>query len=150
MADGRTYRDPEIAGVRALLASMPNTETGQDDWTTRRAGIDGFGDMQPLPDGVAVETLDIAGLAALGLEGNYTYFGITDARIGELSDWILVLACGVGGGVLGAGFSVAALRATRYLRRFVATDPLKKGLLVAAACGSSSQASHCGSRSATT
>lgn len=64
MADGRTYRDPEIAGVRALLASMPNTETGQDDWTTRRAGIDGFGDMQPLPDGVAVETLDIAGLAA--------------------------------------------------------------------------------------
>ena len=64
MADGHTYRDPDIAGVRALLAAMPNVEAGPGDWTTRRAGIDRFGDLQPLPEGTSVETLDIAGLPA--------------------------------------------------------------------------------------
>lgn len=63
MGDGQSYRDPEIAGVRALLASMPSPE-GEGDWTSRRAGIDAFGDLQPLPEGATVETLDLAGLAA--------------------------------------------------------------------------------------
>lgn len=62
MADGHSYRDPEIGGVRALLAAMPASEA--DDWTARRAGIDGFGDMQPLPEGLTVEALDRAGLPA--------------------------------------------------------------------------------------
>lgn len=63
MSDGeKTYRDPEIGGVRALLASMPQ-EAGAD-WPTRRTGMDGFGAMGQLPEGLTVETLDIAGLPA--------------------------------------------------------------------------------------
>ncbi len=65
MTDGKTYRDPEIGAVRALLASMPAPlEEGSGDWTTRRAGIDAFGDMSPLPEGLTVEAIDIAGLPA--------------------------------------------------------------------------------------
>jgi hypothetical protein len=29
--DGKTYRDPEIGGVRALLAAMPAAEEGSTD-----------------------------------------------------------------------------------------------------------------------
>jgi len=66
MGDGdKTYRDPEIAGVRALLAATPSAlEEGSGDWATRRAGIDAFGDMSPLPEGLTVEGLNIAGLPA--------------------------------------------------------------------------------------
>ncbi len=66
MTDGeKTYRDPEIGGVRALLASMPAAaEEGSTDWVARRVGMDAFGGMAPLPEGLGVEAVDIAGLPA--------------------------------------------------------------------------------------
>lgn len=121
-----------LAGSAAGIAAAFNTPLAGVVFAIEEMGRT----YQARTNGLVLSAVIIAGLAALGLEGNYTYFGVTDARIGGLSDWMLVLACGVGGGALGAGFSVAALRATRRLRRFVATDPLKRGLLVAAACGS--------------
>lgn len=63
MTGEKTYRDPEIAGVRALLASMPARE-GVVDWPERRAGMDAFGAMAQLPEGLTVESIDIAGLPA--------------------------------------------------------------------------------------
>jgi acetyl esterase/lipase len=75
--DGKTYRDPEIGGVRALLAAMPAAaEEGSTDWTARRAGMDAFGGTAPLPEGLGVEALDIAGLPAERL----TPAGADDAR----------------------------------------------------------------------
>lgn len=63
MADGeKTYRDPDIGGVRALLASMPQRDGAP--WAERRAGMDAFGAMAQLPEGLTVEVLDIAGLPA--------------------------------------------------------------------------------------
>lgn len=58
----KTYRDPEIGGVRALLASMPTEEAA--DWAKRREGMDAFGAMAQLPEGLTVEAIDIAGLSA--------------------------------------------------------------------------------------
>ena len=63
MADGeKTYRDPDIGGVRALLASMPQRDGAP--WAERREGMDAFGAMAQLPEGLTVELLDIAGLPA--------------------------------------------------------------------------------------
>jgi len=78
MTDGeKTYRDPEIGGVRALLASMPAAaEEGSTDWVARRVGMDAFGGMAPLPEGLGVEAVDIAGLPAERL----TPAGADDAR----------------------------------------------------------------------
>jgi phosphinothricin tripeptide acetyl hydrolase len=74
--DGKTYRDPEIGGVRALLAAMPATEEGSTDWGARRVGMDAFGGTAPLPEGLGVEAVDIAGLPAERL----TPAGADDAR----------------------------------------------------------------------
>ena len=78
MTDGeKTYRDPEIGGVRALLASMPAAaEEGSTDWVARRVGMDAFGGTAPLPEGLGVEAVDIAGLPAERL----TPAGADDAR----------------------------------------------------------------------
>lgn len=78
MTDGeKTYRDPEIGGVRALLASMPAAaEEGSTDWVARRVGMDAFGGMAPMPEGLGVEAVDIAGLPAERL----TPAGADDAR----------------------------------------------------------------------
>ncbi len=70
-------------------------------------------------NGLVLSAVIIAGLASLGILGNYTYFGVSDATAG-LGDWFLVLACGVGGGALGALFSQAVIRLTRRIRRWQA------------------------------
>ena len=51
MADGSPiWKDPEIAGVRALLAGFA-TPPGSPEPTfeARRSGMDAFGEMSPLP-----------------------------------------------------------------------------------------------------
>jgi H+/Cl- antiporter ClcA len=47
----------------------------------------------------------IAGLAAIYVQGDYTYFGATDAALSGASGWLGVLLCGLAGGLLGGGFS---------------------------------------------
>ena len=58
------WKDAEIAAVRGLLAQMNSVENGPGDWATRRAGMDAFGDAAALPEGLKVESIDIAGLPA--------------------------------------------------------------------------------------
>ena len=65
----------------------------------------------------------LAGLASLAILGPYTYFGVSHATAAFPGDAPLVIACGVGGGALGAGFSVAMLRLTGRVRRWRATHP---------------------------
>ena len=77
----------------------------------------------------------LAGLASLGLVGNYSYFGVTDAALGGPLDWLAVILCGVGGGLLGALFAKATLFGTLALRRAIAPKPIRRALLVAFLCG---------------
>jgi H+/Cl- antiporter ClcA len=77
----------------------------------------------------------IAGLASLGLVGNYSYFGVTNASLGGPLDWLAVVLCGVGGGVLGALFAKATLLGTVALRKAIAPKPIRRALLVAFICG---------------
>ena len=120
-----------LAGSAAGIAAAFNTPLAGIVFAIEEMGRT----YQARTNGLVLSAVIIAGLAALGLVGNYTYFGVTDARMGRASDWLLVLGCGIGGGALGAGFSVAALRTTHRLRRFLAPDPLRRLLLVAGACG---------------
>jgi H+/Cl- antiporter ClcA len=120
-----------LAGSAAGIAAAFNTPLAGVVFAIEEMGRT----YQARTNGLVLSAVIIAGLAALGLVGNYTYFGVSDARMGGASDWLLVLGCGIGGGALGAGFSVAALRATHRLRRFLAPDPLRRLLLVAGICG---------------
>lgn len=55
--------------------------------------------------GTLLTAVIIAGLAAVYVQGNYTYFGATNAALVGPSGWLGVLLCGLAGGVLGGAFS---------------------------------------------
>jgi H+/Cl- antiporter ClcA len=90
---------------------------------------------QARTNGLVLSAVVIAGLASLAILGSYTYFGVSDARPESLRDWLLVPACGVVGGALGAGFSSGMLAITRRVRRWRATAPMARLLAVAAVAG---------------
>jgi H+/Cl- antiporter ClcA len=85
--------------------------------------------------GLVLTTVILAGLASLGIVGNYSYFGQTAASLSGLDDWLAVAACGIGGGALGALFSRLVLAGSAWLRRFLATDGNRRAIMVAAICG---------------
>lgn len=86
-------------------------------------------------NGLVLTAVILAGLASLGLVGNYTYFGVAKETVAFASDWPLVLACGIVGGGVGALFSLLGLKAMRRIRRWNALQPLWRTLVVASICG---------------
>ena len=120
-----------LAGSAAGIAAAFNTPLAGIVFAIEEMGKT----YEARTNGLVLTAVILAGLAALALVGNYTYFGETDAAVSGPLDWLLVVACGVAGGAFGAGFSIAVLRATRWLRRFVQPAPLRRKLVVAAICG---------------
>lgn len=86
-------------------------------------------------NGLVLTAVILSGLAALGLAGNYTYFGSTTIVAASVREWMLVPVCGIGGGLLGAGFSAAALWLIRRIRHWAQPAPVRRMVLLAAACG---------------
>ncbi|NKC22758.1 chloride channel protein [Ochrobactrum oryzae] len=74
-------------------------------------------------NGLVLSAVILAGLASLGLVGNYNYFGLTTVTASTGGDWVLVIACGVIGGAFGAAFSALALELGRRVRRRVQKLP---------------------------
>ena len=59
------WRDPEVAALAAIMASMAQPEGAPaPSWTDRRAGIDAMGAMTPPPEGCVVESLTLGGVPA--------------------------------------------------------------------------------------
>jgi H+/Cl- antiporter ClcA len=77
----------------------------------------------------------LAGLASLGLVGNYSYFGSTNSMLIVTIDWIAVLVCGVAGGLLGALFARLVVRGTARFQKWIEPAPMKRALLFAGSCG---------------
>ncbi|CAN7731477.1 chloride channel protein [Neorhizobium sp. LjRoot104] len=86
-------------------------------------------------NGLVLTAVILAGLAALGLAGSYSYFGASSAAPLGPRDWGLVLICGVSGGALGATFSGLALHVGQRVRRWAQPKPLKRMLILAFSCG---------------
>jgi H+/Cl- antiporter ClcA len=86
-------------------------------------------------NGIVLSTVIIAGVASLGLVGNYTYFGVTHATAAFPGDWPLVITCGVVGGAFGAAFSVGVLMMTRRIRRWRLAVPRWRVVAVAGIAG---------------
>jgi len=81
--------------------------------------------------GMLLLAVIIAGVVALGVLGNYTYFGVTSASFMHARDWIAVPVCGVAGGVLGGLYSRVLVSGMRKLRPLFG----KYWLLIALGCG---------------
>jgi len=83
--------------------------------------------------GTLLISVILAGITALAILGNYTYFGTSTATLlpSSLGAWWSVLVCGVAGGLLGGSFSALLILGSRYLASFARQHPL----LLALACG---------------
>lgn len=120
-----------LAGSAAGVAAAFNTPLAGIVFAIEEMGRT----YQARTNGLVLTAVIFAGLASLGLSGNYIYFGFTDETVAITSQWPLILACGVVGGAFGELFSVLVLKATRRIRRWNSLQPLKRTLVVAAACG---------------
>jgi H+/Cl- antiporter ClcA len=119
-----------LAGSAAGVAAAFNTPLAGIVFAIEEMGRT----YQARTNGLVLTAVIFAGLASLGLVGNYTYFGVANESVTR-GDWPLVIACGVVGGALGALFSLLTLKATRRIRRWSGVTPLRRTIAVAAACG---------------
>jgi H+/Cl- antiporter ClcA len=85
--------------------------------------------------GVILMAVIIAGVTAMALVGDYTYFGSTSASLPSAGTWWVVPLCGIGGGLLGGVFSQAMLAARTRLPTRVRRLWVEKPLVFAGACG---------------
>ena len=67
----------------------------------------------------------LAGVTALAVLGDYTYFGSSTESIPLSSAWIAVIACGVVGGLLGGLFSSSLIFATRQIATYLSAYPIR-------------------------
>ena len=81
--------------------------------------------------GTLLITVVLAGVTALAVLGNYTYFGHSTVSIELSSAWIAVLACGITGGLLGGLFSSSLIFGTRQLASYLSAYPIR----IAFICG---------------
>jgi H+/Cl- antiporter ClcA len=86
-------------------------------------------------NGLVLYAVIFAGLTSLGLLGNYTYFGLTSATAVNWQDWLMVIACGVLGGLAGGAFGRLLLEISRRARAWMAPNPPRRSLQFALACG---------------
>lgn len=120
-----------LAGSAAGIAAAFNTPLAGIVFAIEEMGRT----YEARTNGLVLTAVILAGLASLGLLGNYTYFGVSKETIAFGAEWPLVLGCGVIGGGFGALFSLLALKTTRRIRRWRTQQPLARALLVAAVCG---------------
>ncbi|WP_027055176.1 chloride channel protein [Mesorhizobium erdmanii] len=120
-----------LAGSAAGIAAAFNTPLAGIVFAIEEMGRT----YEARTNGLVLTAVILAGLASLGLLGNYTYFGVSKDTISFAVEWPLVIACGVIGGGFGALFSLLALKVTRRIRRWHTQQPLQRALLVAAVCG---------------
>ncbi|HEX4370598.1 MAG TPA: chloride channel protein [Rhizomicrobium sp.] len=85
--------------------------------------------------GLVLMAVILAGLASLAMVGDYSYFGHSTSTLSGALDWLAVPLCGVAGGVLGAAFSALVVNVSRWLKVFVAHQPMRRSLAWAFACG---------------
>ena len=68
--------------------------------------------------GTVLTAVIVSGLTALAINGNYSYFGTVETFVTLPSILIVVVACGVVGGVLGGTFSAVLVYAGRHIAPF--------------------------------
>lgn len=92
--------------------------------------------MQERTNGIILTAVIFAGMTAVALLGNYTYFGESDAYFSmKLSLIASMVVCGVVGGLLGGVFSQALITGNRLIRPWIRRYPMRitclLGLLIA-------------------
>lgn len=116
-----------LAGSAAGIAAAFNTPLAGIVFAIEEMGRS----FEQRTSGTVLTAVIIAGVTALAMLGNYTYFGTSTAELALNTDWLAVLVCGLGGGLFGGLFSTTLIWGGQKLA------PLRNryGLLIAALCG---------------
>ena len=85
--------------------------------------------------GLVLIAVILAGMASLGLVGNYDYFGNTTSMLIVTIDWVGVIVCGIAGGLLGALFAKLILRGAAFLRGWTERAGAWRTFALAGGCG---------------
>jgi len=85
--------------------------------------------------GTVLTTVIISGFVSMAVVGNYTYFGRTDAVLTLSHAWLPILACGLGGGLLGGLFARSLMAISHGLPGRAGDWIRKHPFAFAALCG---------------
>ncbi|MBU6450019.1 MAG: chloride channel protein [Rhodospirillales bacterium] len=86
-------------------------------------------------NGLVLTAVILSGLVSLGVVGNYTYFGASNAAVVGLGGWGLTALCGIGGGFLGGLYSRLMLDIGRWAKGWILISPAKRRTGYALLCG---------------
>lgn len=116
-----------LAGGAAGIAAAFNTPLAGILFAVEEMGRS----FEERTSGVLLTGVFIAGITAVVIQGNYTYFGSTSAGL-EASQMLMpVMVCGIIGGLLGGLFSTALIQGSQYLAPIIRRRPV----IVATLCG---------------
>lgn len=116
-----------LAGGAAGIAAAFNTPLAGILFAVEEMGRS----FEERTSGVLLTAVFIAGITAISIQGNYTYFGSTDASLETSQILLPIIVCGLVGGLLGGLFSTALIQGTRRIAPLVKRHPLT----IAATCG---------------
>jgi H+/Cl- antiporter ClcA len=116
-----------LAGGAAGIAAAFNTPLAGILFAVEEMGRS----FEERTSGVLLTAVFIAGITAIVIQGNYTYFGSTDATLATSQFVLPILVCGIAGGLLGGLFSTALIQGSRRLAPLMKRRPA----VVALVCG---------------
>lgn len=116
-----------LAGGAAGIAAAFNTPLAGILFAVEEMGRS----FEERTSGVLLTAVFIAGVTAIVVQGNYTYFGSTAAVLEPSQIVVPILICGIAGGLLGGLFSTTLILGSRRLAPLIKRRPA----LVALACG---------------
>ena len=73
--------------------------------------------------GTILTAVIVSGLTALSISGNYSYFGVVGTHVEMPSILLVVLVCGIAGGLLGGTFSALLIYVGRQIAPFRSRHP---------------------------
>ncbi|MGN6422833.1 MAG: chloride channel protein [Asticcacaulis sp.] len=120
-----------LAGGAAGVAAAFNTPLAGIVFAIEELGKS----FEQRTSGTVILTVMLAGVASMGLMGDYTYFGRHTTHIEGWTDVLAVAVCGIGGGLLGGGFSRATIFGLKRLGTFFGGWTKQHPIWFAAGCG---------------
>ncbi|MDV6329916.1 chloride channel protein [Asticcacaulis sp. 201] len=120
-----------LAGGAAGVAAAFNTPLAGIVFAIEELGKS----FEQKTSGTVIFTVMLAGIASLGMVGDYVYFGHSDATLQPLPDTLAVLVCGLGGGALGGLFARILVFCNKGLGRVMNGFFERRRILFAALCG---------------
>lgn len=120
-----------LAGGAAGVAAAFNTPLAGIVFAIEELGRS----FEQRTSGTVILAVMLAGVASLGLLGDYTYFGRSTAVLLPVPDIFAVLVCGLGGGLLGGAFSRGLIYGLKHLGKAFGGWIGRHPVLFAAACG---------------